>query len=1115
MFGMSLSFPKLNAAIPYCLVCLLLTILPQTIKAEEYRHRVLFLSSYHPGFPTFFQQIEGLNAIFTGDSIFLDIEFMDTKRFSGQVNLDTFKSLLSNKLKHLPPYDILITGDDNALKFALEHQESLFARIPIVFFGVNNVAFALQQNSNPQVTGVIEAVSMQETLQLITRLHPKTKQIYALVDETPSGQGDLKTFYSFQKELAPVTLTHLSLGEQTFEEFSERLKTFKKEEIALLLSAYHDNEGKNLLFNQSLQLIRHNLSSPVYHLWTHGIGDGALGGKVVSHVEQGRAAATIALKVLNGIQPESIQVQKESPNRFIFDFNELERFGINPGNLPENSIIKNETKTYYQQHIREFWITFIVFSGYSLLLLIMWLNIRHRKQAETALAKSEKKFRMLIETSPLPIIITRLNHDVVFLNRKFTEIFGYTLDDIPTVEHWWPLAYPEEKYRETVKKSWTHAVQTAIRKKTDIKPQEASVTCKDGTIRNTIGMFSSIGDWDYVILNDITERKQAEEDLFESEQRFRALIDQAADSIFLHDADGLLLDINETAIRSLGYSRDELIQLQVKDIDPDFTEDVNHRQLWQKLVPGKPATIEGVHRRKDGTTYPVEVRIGRLDFSGKPTFLALARDITERKRVEADLRENEKKFRSIVQASPMGIMLYQLADNNQLILTTANPAASRLLEEDIQTRIGMTLEEAFPSLVDTEIPEHFRRACTIGESWHTERFDYEDEVIRGAYDVHAFQIAPGKMATLFLDISERHRTMQALENALRDSQDARDQIELILKSVADGLLFTDVQHRIVLMSSSAEKLLKATLDQVFLQPVSNLISNPNVKHLLESISNGRQDEGQTEILIKEEDSDSHISILVKSSLVRNRQGEKKGVITLLDDVSRERALDQVKNEFISTAAHELRTPLATAMGFVELILNTNKFTEEQTREYLSIVYSKCEFLGNLVDDLLDLSRVESGQVIQINKQQMDIVSLLEKSVDTFSLSRGHLTFKLTVPDRPILIPVDAGKLTQVMNNLLSNSLKFSAAESPIKISCEPTKTDVLITVSDQGIGMTPEQIEKIFDKFYRVDSTDTAQGGLGLGMAITKSIIEAHGGKISVESELQKGSTIRFTLPLV
>ena len=393
--------------------------------SDEAPKKILFLSSYHPGFPTFFQQVEGIKSAFEDKSILLDIEFMDSKRFPGSENLDAFHRALSNKLSKLESYDILITGDDNALSFVIDRQQELFFHIPVVFMGVNNVAKAMEQNTNPFITGVVESVSMEETLETITRLHPEAKRIIALVDGTPSGQGDLTTFYSFKETFAPVVLSEIALTDFSFDEFAMQLASLGGEDIVLLLSAYRDKNSKALLFHESLQLIKTSLPRPLYHLWLHGMGNGVLGGKVISHYKQGKAAANIALEVLSGRQIGDIPVTKKSPNSYIFDYKEMQRFDLEVSSLPQGSIIFNQPQSYYQEHKKLIWTCFVIFVGYSLLLFVMWINIGRRKRAQEALKVSEERVRLLLDSTAEAIYGVDTKGACVFCNPACLTLLGY------------------------------------------------------------------------------------------------------------------------------------------------------------------------------------------------------------------------------------------------------------------------------------------------------------------------------------------------------------------------------------------------------------------------------------------------------------------------------------------------------------------------------------------------------------------------------------------------------------------------------------------------------------------------------------------------------------------
>ncbi len=366
---------------------------------------------------------------------------------------------------------------------------------------------------------------------------------------------------------------------------------------------------------------------------------------------------------------------------------------------------------------------------------------------------------------------------------------------------------------------------------------------------------------------------------------------------------------------------------------------------------------------------------------------------------------------------------------------------------------------------------------------------------------------------LVRDITDRKQAEEALKKALTDAEAARDKIDAILKSVADGLIVTDLENRIVLMNRPAETMLGICLQDVFQRQMDVGIEYKNLKDQFDAIQSGRESEALVELEISGKNGKKVRTIQAKSSLVLGKEGIKAGIITILRDVSRERELDRMKSEFISTAAHELRTPLTTVKGFSELLLEENGFDEEQKAEFLSYIYEKSEVLEKIVEDMLNLSRVESGRVIHLEKEPCDIGSIIDQTVAQYRRESKEYHFDLVLPEKNIDLSVDRWKIGQVLENILSNAVKFSPKGTLIQVNCEVCKSEVRVKIRDEGIGMTPEHVEKVFDKFYRVDSSNTAAGGLGLGMAVAKSIVEAHDGHIWVESEPGKGTEVVFTLP--
>jgi signal transduction histidine kinase len=234
-------------------------------------------------------------------------------------------------------------------------------------------------------------------------------------------------------------------------------------------------------------------------------------------------------------------------------------------------------------------------------------------------------------------------------------------------------------------------------------------------------------------------------------------------------------------------------------------------------------------------------------------------------------------------------------------------------------------------------------------------------------------------------------------------------------------------------------------------------------------------------------------------------------------VTREREVERMKSAFLGMAAHELNTPLTTIIGYTELLASADapvKFSAEQARDCLNLIHHKALSLSRLVDDLLDISRIESGQPLAINRWDCCLNDVLHEVLDSFREQNGRHSFELLAPDEPLVLHIDCGRIQQVLLNLVSNAVKYSPAGGTIRVVLETDDRFCRIVVADEGIGMTEEQLDHIFDRFYRADFSNTAVQGAGLGMNIARHIVEAHGGEIRVASQFGSGTQVTVELPL-
>jgi PAS domain S-box-containing protein len=257
-------------------------------------------------------------------------------------------------------------------------------------------------------------------------------------------------------------------------------------------------------------------------------------------------------------------------------------------------------------------------------------------------------------------------------------------------------------------------------------------------------------------------------------------------------------------------------------------------------------------------------------------------------------------------------------------------------------------------------------------------------------------------------------------------------------------------------------------------------------------------------------------ILASGAPLRNELGHVAGAVVAFQDIAKMREVDRMKDEFVSIVSHELRTPLTSIRGSVQLVLDdSNAVADSEHRTLLQIALNNCERLVRIINDILDVSKIESGN-LALRRKATHVADLVRQSVDVVAgparLAGVKLTVNVPASVRPVL--VDPDRIVQALVNLLSNAIKFAPAESTISISASGSEQMVTIAVADQGEGIAPENLNRLFRKFQQVDSSSSRKkGGTGLGLAITKALVEQHGGRIYVDSELHKGTRFSFTLP--
>ena len=422
---------------------ILIAVVSLSALAHAANRHALLISSYHPGFPTFYDQINGIESVLKPADVPLDVEFMDSKRFWDTDSQKLFYKTISNKLSRIDKYDVVLVSDDNALRFVIAHRGKLFPDTPIVFLGIDDLDYGNKLSAETNVTGVLEAPSKQETLNLIADLYPTTNAIYLLVDGKKSGQANLKELTGM-KSKSGIPTQVLPLDEMTWEEMRNRLEAVAPNEPILLLSAYEDKDSVGKTFKESLLWIQENTKAPIFHLWEHGIGSGIIGGKVVNHYSQGEFAGKIALEILNGKAVRDISVvSPQAANTFLFDYNQLELHGIDDKSLPSGSIVVNKPKTLLNKYFVE--VIFILITFFTLLGLSVALSVYAKRLRKTRSSERYYKNRFQAIFSEAAIGVTMLDRDGRFVevNNSFCAMLGYSAEELTALSRK-ELTHPDD-----------------------------------------------------------------------------------------------------------------------------------------------------------------------------------------------------------------------------------------------------------------------------------------------------------------------------------------------------------------------------------------------------------------------------------------------------------------------------------------------------------------------------------------------------------------------------------------------------------------------------------------------------------------------------------------------
>ena len=366
-------------------------------------------------------------------------------------------------------------------------------------------------------------------------------------------------------------------------------------------------------------------------------------------------------------------------------------------------------------------------------------------------------------------------------------------------------------------------------------------------------------------------------------------------------------------------------------------------------------------------------------------------------------------------------------------------------------------------------------------------------------------------------IAKYEKQIKDLQIQIQLSQKRERNTEAIIYSIRDAVIVVDEYDKVLMANEAAGRLFEFDFSNLQYKSLSELI-NADKSEFIDSLRHCRQGRGQAtrkEITFSEGDESKTFDCII--SCVYDQDRQICGVVAVLHDKTREKQIQQMKNDFVSHVSHELKTPLASITAYSEMLVDGETNDEEMRKEFYTVIQNQAQRLSRLIEDILNTSRIESG-LIKVNKEPLSLTMLIEEQMQMIKSYAEEKNIKI-IGQKPIVfdqVYADKDMISQVIVNLLSNAVKYTPSGGTIKIETEVDEVASLVRVSvtDTGVGIPEDEIEHVFDKFYRVNANNKQAKGTGLGLNLVKQIVEkVHTGRVFVRSQVGKGSTFGFELP--
>jgi PAS domain S-box-containing protein len=622
--------------------------------------------------------------------------------------------------------------------------------------------------------------------------------------------------------------------------------------------------------------------------------------------------------------------------------------------------------------------------------------------------------------------------------------------------------------------------------------------------------------------------RQRVESALKVERNFAATVLDTVDALVaVFDTAGRIVRFNRACEDASGY---------------DFPSLVG-RYLWEKLIPHSdvPAAIEHFQQLRDeGVPVAFENEwqnadggIRRIAWSASPLvddlghvnfIIATGIDVTVQRAAESTLRESEARYRQLVEGSLGMVCTHDLNG----VLLSMNTHGAQSIGRRIEEVVGRPLTDLMPTDHRNTIDAYLKQVVEDGEAQgllHLSHIDGDERVIAYRNKLIDLPGHPAYVLGFGVDITEQVRAEEKLRALIRQSNS-------ILESVGDGIFGIDLNGICTVINPAALQMIGFKSDEVLGKYMHDLTHHTRVDGspypaaecpINNSVNDLDTVRVANEVFWRKDGTSFPVEYVARPQIEIDsnaagdpaKPGKAVGVVVAFTDTTERRALDRMKDEFISTVSHELRTPLTSLRAALGLVTGGSLASRpDKVKQMLEIATGNTDRLVRLVNDILELERIGSGKA-ELHYTMSSADDLFRRAAGLQQTSAAKSQIRITFNSQGVNVWADPDRILQTLTNLISNAIKFSPAGSEIQLrALRVDQNEAELQVRDQGRGIPADKLETIFERFQQVDASDSREmGGTGLGLAICRSIIAQHGGRIWATSTVGRGSTFHFTLP--